>query len=93
MRLLIFAIRCFVLEFRWLFLPQPRGATTTRYGKGPVGTGVVSSVAGGGVVGPNGMIARPNNVFSPEYDDPANIDEEYGYGSPRRGTTGRRSLG
>jgi len=79
--------------FSVLFHSQPRGATTTRYGKGPVGTGVVSSVAGGGIVGPNGMIAPPNNVFSPEYADPANIEEEYGYGSPRRGTTGRRSLG
>lgn len=74
--------------------PQPRGSNTTRYGRGPVGTGVVSSVAGGGIVGPNGMIAPPNHVFSPEYDDPANIEEEYGYGSPhRRGSLGRRSMG
>jgi hypothetical protein len=72
---------------------QPRGSNTTRYGKGPVGTGVVSSVAGGGIVGPNGMITPSNHVFSPEYDDPANIDEEYGYGSPRRGSAGRRSVG
>lgn len=73
---------------------QPRGTSTTRYGRGPVGTGVVSSVAGGGTVGPNGIINPPNHVFSPEYDDPANIEDEYGYNSPnRRGSLGRRSMG
>lgn len=54
----------------------------------------VSSVAGGGTVGPNGIVLPPNNVFSPEYDDPANIEDEYGYNSPnRRGSLGRRSIG
>ncbi|CAL8111483.1 unnamed protein product [Orchesella dallaii] len=72
----------------------PRGTSTTRYGRGPVGSGVVSSVAGGGTVGPNGIVLPPNNVFSPEYDDPANIEDEYGYNSPnRRGSLGRRSMG
>ncbi|XP_035704480.1 Down syndrome cell adhesion molecule-like protein Dscam2 isoform X15 [Folsomia candida] len=72
----------------------PRGSNTTRYGRGPVGSGVVSSVAGGGTVGPNGIINPPNHVFSPEYDDPANIEDEYGYNSPnRRGSLGRRSMG
>lgn len=82
-----------------------------------MGSGVVSSVAGGvrfsfsykktinlqsiysgnfkqGTVGPNGIINPPNHVFSPEYDDPANIEDEYGYNSPnRRGSLGRRSMG
>lgn len=75
-------------------LQQQRGTSTTRYGRGPVGSGVVSSVAGGGTVGPNGIILPSNNVFSPEYDDPANIEDEYGYNSPnRRGSLGRRSMG
>jgi len=57
---------------------------------------VVSSVAGGGIIGPNGQVMGPSSVFSPEYDDPANIEEEYGYhnSSPnRRASLGRRSMG
>lgn len=44
-------------------------------------------------MGGGNIVGGGNHVFSPEYDDPANIEDEYGYGSPRRGSMGRRSMG